>query len=87
MKGVSAVTGHGQVTVELDSGPFTMEFCYQPVGMHVYSDVPRRIGTFDTEGAAEMAGARMLAVGNWRSFTVEKRYQQVPSDTSTEAPS
>ena len=30
-----------------------------------------------TQSAAEVAGAVMVGIGNWRSFTVEKRYYEV----------
>lgn len=73
--GDGPVTPAGRhVTVELDSGPYEMEFSYQPIGQPRYGDVPSLIGTFDSENDAELAGARMLSIGNWRSFTVQKRY-------------
>lgn len=75
---------HGdlRVTVELDSGPYEMTFSWQPVGQPAYTDVPALIGTFKSENDAELAGARMLAIGNWRSFHVVKRYAQ-PSDNAS----
>ena len=76
----------GHVTVELDSGPYEMEFSYQPVGQPSYSDVPSLIGSFDSENDAELAGARMLAIGNWRSFTVQKRYAR-PRPAASQEPS
>lgn len=63
-----------EVTVELDSGPFTMRFGFVPLGEPRYADVPPELEAEPTEGVAELVGARMLAVGNWRGFHVEKRY-------------
>ena len=62
------------VTVELDHGPFDMHFGYVPRGVPAYGDVPVDLGPCPDEGSAELAGALMLSIGNWRSFTVEKRY-------------
>lgn len=62
------------VTVELDGGPFDMHFGYVPRGVPSYEDVPGDLGPCPDEGSAELAGALMLSIGNWRSFTVEKRY-------------
>lgn len=71
----------GRVMVELDSGPFEAEFFYVPVGQPAYSDVSGTAGQHGTFAAAEMAGFRLLAVGNWQSFTIEKRYA-VPSPSA-----
>lgn len=72
------------VTLEADLGPIDLAFGYCAVGDPTYSDVPRHGPWCPTEGAAEHYGARLLAVGNWRSFTVEKRYFPSPEPATTE---
>lgn len=62
------------VAVELDCGPIEMAFGYVPVGVPAYSDVAPELWPQPTDAEAEMVGARMLAIGNWRSFRVEKRW-------------
>lgn len=62
------------VGVELDSGPVEMAFGYVPVGVPAYSDVAADLWPQPTHAEAEMVGARMLAIGNWRSFRIEKRW-------------
>lgn len=67
-------TGLPVVGVELDCGPFDMAFGYVPVGVPTYSDVAPELWPQRTNAEAEMVGARMLAVGNWQSFRIEKRW-------------
>jgi hypothetical protein len=74
------------VTVELDSGPFEMALAYVPVGEPAYSDVPARLAGLPTYGDAEMVGARMLAVGNWSKFHVEKVFVPAEQSGSSSAP-
>jgi hypothetical protein len=69
------------VTVELGSGPFEMSFYFVAVGDPRYSDVSAQLDPIDTDQEAVLAGATMLMVGNWRSFTVEKHYRRAePSE-------
>lgn len=63
-----------RVTMEHDAGPIEVAFGYVPKGDPTYGDVPSELGPCSDEGAAELAGALLVGVGNWRSFTVEKRY-------------
>lgn len=62
------------VTIEHDAGATTLAFGYQAQADVAYSDVPKASRWFATEAEAEQYGARIVGVGNWRSFTVEKRY-------------
>ncbi len=64
------------VTVELDCGPVDMRFTFTPVGDPMFSDVPAEGPRCDTEQEAVLYGARLLALGNWRSFVIEKRYER-----------
>lgn len=66
------------VTVELDSGPYEATFGYVPIGEPAYSDVPSEGPIQPTENDAERYGFLLLAIGNWRSFRVEKRYLGTP---------
>lgn len=49
-------------------------------GEPAFSDVPDAIADHDTYEAAEATGLRMLSVGNWLSFTIEKRYVRSGGD-------
>lgn len=49
-----------------------VSFC--PIGDPVYSDVPKIGMPVATEEQAIEYGARLVKVGNWHSFVVEKRY-------------
>lgn len=63
-----------KVTIELDLGPVELAFGYRAKGDPAYNDVPHHgplLGSYDD---AENYGANLIAIGNWRSFTVEKRY-------------
>jgi hypothetical protein len=62
------------VGVELDSGPTDMAFGYVPVGVPAYSDVAPELWPQPSHAAAELVGARMLVIGNWQSFRIEKRW-------------
>lgn len=62
------------VTIEHDAGATTLAFGYQAQADVAYSDVPAASRWFATETEAEQYGAWIVGVGNWRSFTVEKRY-------------
>lgn len=72
---MSTPTAEYVVAVELDSGLFEMVFEYVPIGVPAFSDVPAEGVPAGTHGQAELTGAHMLWVGNWRSFRVEKRYR------------
>lgn len=63
-----------QVAFETDAGAITLSFGYQAQGDPAYSDVPKASRWMATEAEAEQYGAWIVGVGNWRSFTVEKRY-------------
>lgn len=62
------------VTMETDAGPVDLRFGYRAVGDPAYSDVTSEGPWEQTEAEAEVYGAHIVGVGNWRSFTVEKRY-------------
>ena len=66
-----------RVAMEADIGVIDLAFGYVPKGDPTYSDVPTDLAPCSTESAAEVAGAVMVGIGNWRSFTVEKRYYEV----------
>jgi hypothetical protein len=72
-----------RVTVELDSGPCELMFCYLPLGVPAYGDVPSRLDVCADEQKALLAGALMVQVGNWHSFVVEKRYYDVSHNGGT----
>lgn len=66
----------------MDGGPCEVAFGYVPKGKPTYGDVSPRLDPCASEGAAEVEGAFMLAIGNWQSFTVEKRYYAVPRSSN-----
>lgn len=63
-----------EVTIETGAGAATLTFGYQAQADVAYSDVPKASRWFATEAAAESYGAWIISLGNWRSFTIEKRY-------------
>ena len=63
-----------KVTLELDQGEVTLAFVYAAIGEPVYSDVMPQGPWLDTYEDAEQWGAKLVGIGNWRSFAIEKRY-------------
>lgn len=62
------------VTVEVDSGAVTLAFMFRAVSEPSLSDLPMWRRWVATEQEALLYGAQKVAVGEWDSFTVEKRY-------------
>lgn len=47
---------------------------FQAKGVPAYDDVSGEGQRWPTYEQAEIEGSRYLAIGNWLSFTIEKRY-------------
>lgn len=78
--------GGPRVTIETDAGPVELSFGYAPVGDPAFADMPGQGPWLDTEAEAEQYGAMVVGFGNWRSFTVEKRYFRVHDSDDPEVP-
>lgn len=62
------------VGIETDMGPVDLAFGYRAIGDPAYSDVPKEGPWCWRDDEATHYGARLVQIGNWRSFTIEKRY-------------